>query len=289
MASDIFRNIVEQKIDIFASTFGDDANKLFKRDSKLIHPLEYGMYRERCAKELLRFICDRNIAISDGFMISSENHVSTQCDIIMYQSDTMPIIDNGITNFFPVEIVKCIGEVKSTLSKDKFKKALIKMANNKMMFLERKCEENPRRGFKERDEIISFLICNKLDFDINEVDFNNIYSEIKDVRFRHNMILSLQDGLLLYKFDAEKAPKIMKEVFCDTFEETQATWYFPHSTVEDEQYICEPSVMEVDKEDTYKHIIYFLTGLKHAMYKQCEYTFDIGIYLTDDAIKQRIH
>ena len=163
------------------------------------------------------------------------------------------------------------------------------MANNKMMFLERKCEENPRLGFKERDEIISFLICNKLDFDINEVDFNNIYSEIKDVRFRHNMILSLQDGLLLYKFDAEKAPKIMKEVFCDTFEETQATWYFPHSTVEDEQYICEPSFMEVDKEDIYKHIIYFLTGLKNAMYKQREYTFDIGIYLTDDAIKQRIH
>ena len=44
MASDIFRSIVEQKIDVFASTFGDDANRLFKRDEKLIHPLEYGMY-----------------------------------------------------------------------------------------------------------------------------------------------------------------------------------------------------------------------------------------------------
>ena len=105
MASDIFRNIIEQKIDVFASTFGNDANKLFKKDSKLIHPLEYGMYRERCAKELLSFICDRSMAISDGFMISSENHVSTQCDIIMYQRDTMSIIDNG-TGISEEDLVK---------------------------------------------------------------------------------------------------------------------------------------------------------------------------------------
>ncbi len=134
MASDILGNIIEQKVDVFASLFGNDANKLFKRENKLIHPLEYGMYRERCAKELLELVCNRNIAISDGFLISSENNVSTQCDIIMYQKNTMPVIDNGITNFFPVEIVKCIGEVKSTLSKSDLKKALGKMANNKKCF-----------------------------------------------------------------------------------------------------------------------------------------------------------
>ena len=287
MASDIFRNIIEQKIDVFASTFGNDANKLFKKDSKLIHPLEYGMYRERCAKELLSFICDRSMAISDGFMISSENHVSTQCDIIMYQRDTMPIIDNGITNFFPVEIVGCIGEVKSTLKMGDFQNALIKMANNKKMFLERKGGQAPQMAFKEKDEIISFLICNNLGFDINEVDFDNIYREIEDVRFRHNMILSLQDGLLLYKFDAEKAPKIMKETFCKAFEENQVAWYFPHSTVGDQVYKCESLVVEVDTEDVYNHIIHFLNGLKNAMFGQREYKIDIGSYLMDDAIKQR--
>ena len=151
MASDIFRSIVEQKIDVFASTFGDDANKLFKKDSKLLHPLEYGMYRERCAKELIGITSDKSIAISEGFMISSENNVSKQCDIIMYQRDTMPIIDNGITNFFPVEIVKCIGEVKSTLNKSEFKKALIKMANNKKMFLERKGGQKSEFILEEKD------------------------------------------------------------------------------------------------------------------------------------------
>ena len=108
MASDIMRNIIEQKVDVFASLFGNDANKLFKRENKLIHPLEYGMYRERCAKELLELVCNRNIAISDGFLISSENNVSTQCDIIMYQKNTMPVIDNGITNFSQLRLLSVL-------------------------------------------------------------------------------------------------------------------------------------------------------------------------------------
>ena len=193
MASDIFRNIVEQKINIFVSTFGENANNLFKIDNKLIHPLEYGMYRERCAKELLGFICDKSIAISDGFIISADNNVSTQCDIIMYQRDTMSIIDNGISNFFPVEIVKCIGEIKSTLNKNDLRKALVKMAQNKQMFLQRRGAQKPLASLKEKDEIVSFLICNKLSFDIDKLDFDEIYEEIPDIRFRHNMILSLQD------------------------------------------------------------------------------------------------
>ena len=56
MASDILKKIIEQKIDIFAGTFGEDASNIFTRGSKLFHPLEYGMYKERCAKELLSFV-----------------------------------------------------------------------------------------------------------------------------------------------------------------------------------------------------------------------------------------
>lgn len=287
MASDIFRSIVEQKIDVFASTFGNDSNKLFKRDNKIIHPLEYGMYRERCAKELLELICNKSTAISDGFMISSENHVSTQCDIIMYLRDTMPIIDNGITNFFPVEIVKCIGEVKSTLNKSDFEKALIKMAKNKKMFMDRKGGQKPSIGFEEKDEIVSFLICNNLSFNIDTLDFDNIYREIEDVRYRHNMILSLQDGLFLYEFDPEQVPEIVKKAFCDIFEPEKILWFFSHSTVEGQVYKCKPKFMKVDTEDVYKHIIHFLNGVTNAMYAQREYTLDIGNYLTDDALQPR--
>ena len=84
MASDIFRNLLEQKIDMFVSAFGEDANKFFKVDNRLIHPLEYGMYKERCVRELLRYSLDKSEGISDGFLISTNNTISTQCDIIIY-------------------------------------------------------------------------------------------------------------------------------------------------------------------------------------------------------------
>lgn len=288
MASDILRKIIEQKVDVFASLFGNDANKLFKRDEKLIHPLEYGMYRERCAKELLELVCNRNIAISDGFIISSENNVSTQCDIIMYQRDTMPVIDNGITNFFPVEVVKCIGEVKSTLSKNELKNALVKMANNKKMFLERKGAQKPVYCWEERNEIVSFLICNNLDFNFEDLDFDDIYEDIPDIRFRHNMILSLQEGLWLYEFDPDEAPEIMKKPFNEAFEAGQKPmWFFLHSSVDDQMYKCNSYFMRADIEKVYEHIIHFLNGLNNAMFGQREYQFDIGNYLTNNAIEMR--
>lgn len=288
MASDIFRNIVEQKINIFANTFGQDANKLFKKDNKLIHPLEYGMYRERCAKELLEVICDRTLAVSDGFMISSENNVSKQCDIIIYKRDTMPIVDNGITNFFPVEIVKCIGEIKSTLNKSEFKEALVKLANNKKMFVERKGAQQKEINLDEKDEIISFLICNNLNFKIEDIDFDDIYEEISDIRFRHNMILSLQDGLLLYLFDINDAPEKTKSEFCKVFEvKNPIVWFFSHSSGIYKDYKCRPHFMKADEGNVYEHVIYFLNGLNNAMYGQREYKLDIGIYLTDKGVKFR--
>lgn len=247
------------------------------------------MYRERCAKELLELICDRSIAISDGFIISADNNVSTQCDIVMYQSDTMPIIDNGISKFFPVEIVKCIGEIKSTLDKDAFCKALVKMAQNKKMFLQRRGAQKPLAPLKEKDEIISFLICNKLNFNIEKLDFDEIYKEIPDIRFRHNMILSLQDGLFIYEFDSKSAPELLRKNFAEAVEEVEPImWFFPHSSVADIPiYKCNSLIINSNEKDIYHHIIHFLNGLKNAMFLQREYKMDIGNYLTNDAIGLR--
>lgn len=57
------------------------------------------MYKERCIKELLSFVSSKSVGISDGFLITSKNSVSTQCDIVMYDKDTIPLIDNGIATF----------------------------------------------------------------------------------------------------------------------------------------------------------------------------------------------
>lgn len=288
MASDIFRSLIEQKIDIFASTFGDNANKLFKSNNKLIHPLEYGMYRERCARELLSFTCDKDIGISDGFLISNKNHVSTQCDLIMYQKNTIPVIDNGISNFFPIEVVKGIGEIKSDLTKKEFGAALVKMAGNKQMFEERSRTGKDKMILEEKDEIFSFLICNKLNFDWKNLDFDQIYQSIENRKLRHNMILSLQDGLILYKIDFNKTSSISRECFKEIVDQVKPiVWFYPHHTVMDETFYCDPEFMDIDYADKYRHIIYFLHGIQNIMFLQNEYKLDIGSYLTNDAIELR--
>ncbi len=95
------------------------------------------MYRERCLKDILSYFLDKNYTISDGFIINSNNEVSTQCDVIIHNSKIMPLIDNNISNFFPMEVISSIGEVKSTLSKDQLKEILRKLAKNKMLFSNR--------------------------------------------------------------------------------------------------------------------------------------------------------
>ena len=53
------------------------------------------------------------------------------------------------------------------------------------------------------DLIPSFLICQKLNFDIAKISFNDIYDSDIEYRHRHNFILSLEDGLFAY-FDEDK-------------------------------------------------------------------------------------
>ena len=218
----------------------------------------------------------------------SEGYVVDLMDSSEFANKEIASIEDSILTEDNVELAKLMAQKYFCNVADCIKLMLPPGASKKD--LDKRVKEKTARFVylnKEKDEIISFLICNNFGFDINEVDFDNIYREIEDVRFRHNMILSLQDGLLLYKFDAEKAPKIMKETFCKAFEENQVAWYFPHSTVGDQVYKCKSLVVEVDTEDVYNHIIHFLNGLKNAMFGQREYKIDIGSYLMDDAIKQR--
>ena len=283
MASDIFRNIIEQKIDIFANSFEDGASNIFTKDDKIFHPLEYGMYKERCAKELLSFIANKKISISDGFLITAHNNISTQCDIIMYENDTLPLIDNGIANFYPIEIVKGIGEIKSTLDKSSFANALVKLAKNKMLFSERKGYITSKERENEEDnEIFSFLICNKLSFDVSQIDFDEIYKDIPDLKYRHNAILSLQDGLITYRLDFSKLPPKQTEfmklkgvnINC-----APVLWNFSHHTAQGERYKCEVKFQQIDMKNKYNHITTFLIIIKALLRDVYSYEFDLVEYL----------
>ncbi|MGD9678722.1 MAG: hypothetical protein AB7V16_10315 [Vulcanibacillus sp.] len=47
MSSEIYKTILNRKIDNFKSMFSRDSNSIFRdQTNKMIHPGEFGMYRE---------------------------------------------------------------------------------------------------------------------------------------------------------------------------------------------------------------------------------------------------
>lgn len=208
-----------EQIEIFRNSFSNVSKRLFYDEvqGKLIHPGEYGLYREAIVKDFLKFIVPLNLDISQGFVINSNNDISTQCDIVVYDSRVTPLIQSeSRQRFFPVETVCAVGEIKSNLSKQDFKIAINKLTKVKRQrenlntkTLIRKVfpgEYNPE--FCPYDQLFTFLICQKLDFDLQNIvtDINNLYSSDLTYRYRHNLVLSLEDGLLLYYDPKERRP-----------------------------------------------------------------------------------
>ncbi|NMF04363.1 DUF6602 domain-containing protein [Clostridium beijerinckii] len=286
MGSKIFRTIIERKIDNFINTYGDDGNSLFKNaKGKLIHPGEYGMYREECLKELLRFILNKDMSISDGFVITADEQISTQCDIIIYNSNVNAVIDNNIAKFFPMEIVDGIGEVKSDLDKADFKKAIRKLAENKMLFKERGTREyDGKRTRAEYNYPVSFLVCKKLKFNLDSLsnDIEDAYQGIPR-EYWHNAILSLEDGYLIYNFEFKKIQSEVLEIYkgiglnTEVYKEINVEYPIWSDGVAINQ--TDIKFIKSNTEDIYYHVISFLTVLEKILKNCNKFDFDFVTYL----------
>lgn len=120
----------------FRSMFSRDSNSIFRdQTNKIIHSGEFGMYREACCRDILNMVLSKDVSVSEGFVITSNDEVSTQCDVIIYNSNLSPLVENDVAKIFPIEEVKGIGEIKSDLNKKDFSDALIKLANNKKLHM----------------------------------------------------------------------------------------------------------------------------------------------------------
>jgi hypothetical protein len=214
--NNIFESLLIEKSDEFKNSFSITSCRLFydEENKKLIHTGEFGTYREAIVKKFIRFFIPARLEINTGFIITNRNDISTQCDIIIFDANSTPLIETGdLQRFFPIETVCGIGEIKSTLSKSDFKKSINKLAKIKSLRENIKTPIPIRREKKGRfdpenyayDQVPSFLICQKLDFDISNIvsEINQLYDQNIQYRHRHNLILSIEDGILLY-FDSNK-------------------------------------------------------------------------------------
>jgi uncharacterized protein YbbC (DUF1343 family) len=152
--------------------------------------------------------------MSSGFVITHNGSVSTQCDIVVFDRDSTPTIESAERQrFFPVETVCAIGEVKSRLSKSDLSEALNKLARVKQKRLELAApafiKKDPRWPYDAKkipyDNITTFLICQKLTFNVEDIasELSNMYEPDIAQYDKHNMILSIEDGIALYIDDAE--------------------------------------------------------------------------------------
>ena len=136
MPNFIFDSLIEEKIEIFKNQFANTSKQVFfdPDNKKLIHPGEFGLYREVIVKNFIKFLIPQIVTMDNGFLITPKDNVSTQCDIIIYYKNVTPLIESSeLQKFFPIETVIGVGEVKSTLSKKQFKEALNKLADVKML------------------------------------------------------------------------------------------------------------------------------------------------------------
>lgn len=204
-------SLIVQNIDDFIKDFENASKKLYynPESKRFIHPGEFGTYREKICKRFIRPFVPNNFEIGTGFVVNNTQEISTQCDIIVYDKDSTPLIsDYNNNHFFTVETVAAIGEVKSVLTKQDLKVALNKLARCKKLrekikepsVLKQKLKIDYNPESNHYDNIISFLICEKLNFDSSELisELNELYEEDIEPRFKHNMILSLNDGLYTY-------------------------------------------------------------------------------------------
>ncbi|WP_429066348.1 DUF6602 domain-containing protein [Aeromonas bestiarum] len=224
MPSRIFDSLFEEKITGFVSAYRATARHVFYDDIKkeLRHTGEFGAYREILVREFLGFFTPSRLNIHNGFLITSLDSISTQIDAVIFDAKSTPLIENGEKQrFFPVETVCAIGEVKSTLTKQQLKEALNKLARNKAL---REQIQSPVIIRRDRDgdfdpanyaydQLPSFLICESFNFKFNELhkEVNALYDSDIEARHKHNLILSLKDGLLAY-FDSNNKTMMFPEI-----------------------------------------------------------------------------
>lgn len=281
MGNKVLETILARKIENFVSTFVEDSKSIFFDGKQLKHSGEFGRYRENSIKDLLQILT--KYKISDGFIITPSDRTSTQCDIVVYDNFDFPVLENNLIQFFSIESVLSIGEVKSTLSKKEFKNALIKLAKNKKLSEDIRGKVKQKTHGDEYNHPLTFLVCKDLKFDISKIDFEDIYEDIPKV-YWHNLILSVEQGLFTYEFNFQTLSKDHKtyhiannlDVNKSIFVETPLFSCF--GTI----YNCTSNFRRIEDLDKFKHIKFFITAFSQAINRKTIYQTEIIYYIGYD-------
>lgn len=208
MSNKVLQALAAERIEHLKLAFSSSKAVFWDEDKACLrHPGEYGAFRERAVQELLRLFTPAQFGIGRGFVITDQGGVSTQCDVVIFDRSITPsIVTDSHQAFFPVESVVAVCEVKSDIdSPSVLMNHLEKLAKTKEL---RERITSPRPYCRHVnvafdpekipvDQMFTFLICNRLGFKPKPEHL--AYGEGTAPRFRHNLLLSVEDGLFCYK------------------------------------------------------------------------------------------
>lgn len=224
-ANDAFGNLIRRHIEKFERDF-TLTPRLFCDENGVVgkaHPGEYGAYRERIVAQFIEPFLPGRLSVGTGFIVTPSGQISTQCDVVVYDREHSPNIEEMGQRFFPIESVVAVIEVKSKLNKKQLSEALCKLSRIKTyreelqsVSYEYNGKPDPadpqkqylRRKFDPRncwyDQIATFLICESVPPTMSSnpetlvTFFEDTYKDIPDW-YWHNAILSMDKKCFMYQ------------------------------------------------------------------------------------------
>jgi hypothetical protein len=272
MANKIFQGLAREKIAVFTRAFAE-SKELFwdESGSKLIHPGEFGEYREAIVRDFLRIFIPSRYSFGSGFIINTNGMISNQCDLVIYDQQSTPLMQSlNHQIFYPIETVVAVGEIKSSIeSRGKFADTITKISKikeiregiNGALFIRPEREGDYDPIHFPSDQVFTFIICNKLGFEINIHDGHcvNLYSENMNPRHKPNIIFSIMDGILIYH-------------------NGMSNYYYPVTgdKIEKEVFI------KPDNNDLSSHFLHLIHGLVMGTKNAVILSPDMAMYLTEN-------
>ena len=125
--------------------FKDIVHK-FDNSSAAGTPGLIGHAKESAAQRQLEKLLPGTVAIGSGLIVDSNNTVSKQQDIVIYEKDFCPVFainDTPETTFYPCEGVISVGEVKSTIGTKELEDSFKKIASVKRCKRHLKASKGP--------------------------------------------------------------------------------------------------------------------------------------------------
>ena len=91
---------------------------------RIEHDLEDGKYREYLVKKIFGKIIPSKYSITNGFVIDSDNNISKEMDIIIYDRSYVPPFFDETYTVVPIEAVIAVIQVKTTITAKTLKESI---------------------------------------------------------------------------------------------------------------------------------------------------------------------